>query len=83
MFSKFIEGNACYRIRLWLNERSMAFYDCECGSRRPVQDLARIRKHLLTHGTQKPSCTVCMQSFDTFALLESHVKQEHEDVALS
>ncbi|MES1910270.1 MAG: hypothetical protein MHM6MM_002895 [Cercozoa sp. M6MM] len=37
--------HAWRRIRVWINERNMIFYDCECGRRKPVQDLNKIKKH--------------------------------------
>jgi hypothetical protein len=38
-----------FRTRRWVNPRGLPFYDCECGSRKPCQDMGKIRKHLQTH----------------------------------
>eukprot|EP00475_Leptophrys_vorax_P002917 TRINITY_DN1165_c0_g2_i1.p1 TRINITY_DN1165_c0_g2~~TRINITY_DN1165_c0_g2_i1.p1 ORF type:complete len:255 (-),score=47.36 TRINITY_DN1165_c0_g2_i1:57-821(-) len=35
-------------IRKWKNDRNMTFYDCKCGRRRAVQDLMKLKRHVIS-----------------------------------
>jgi hypothetical protein len=62
------------KIRVWENSRRMVFYDCECGKRKPVQDLQKIMRHVERHQVNLYVCDICRKGFSKHLQLNAHMK---------
>lgn len=62
------------KIRVWLDQRKLIFYDCSCKGRKPVQDLGKIRKHVSSHTVSVYECAICHRRFDKHLQLNGHMK---------
>jgi hypothetical protein len=67
-------------IRIWENDRKMIFYDCDCGRRKPIQDLNKIKRHIQTHSIRKHKCDVCHRNFERYVQLNAHKKAHRYEV---
>jgi hypothetical protein len=62
------------KIRVWVNDRNLHYYDCECGKRKPVQDLYKIKQHALRHEVENHSCEVCGKIFKHHLQMNAHMR---------
>ncbi len=70
-----MEGSGPFtRIRVWLNENGLQYYDCECGKRKPVQDLYKIKQHVVRHDVEEHVCSICSKSFKHHLQMNAHMK---------
>lgn len=65
------------RIRVWKNENDSLFYDCDCGKRKPLQDLKKIKKHVDGHLVRELKCDCCGKNFRHHLQLNAH-KRVHK-----
>lgn len=63
-----------HRIRVWTNENNLQYYDCECGKRKPVQDLYKIKQHVLRHDVEEHVCSICSKVFQHHLQMNAHMK---------
>jgi hypothetical protein len=68
------ESGPLSRIRVWLNEHGLQYYDCECGKRKPVQDLYKIKQHVLRHEIAEHVCPICTKTFKHHLQMNAHMK---------
>lgn len=62
------------RVRYWKDSKGRAFYDCECGDRKPSQHLSKILRHSRLHDIHAYQCSVCQKVFDFHLALNAHMK---------
>jgi hypothetical protein len=62
------------RIRIWMNDRDMHYYDCSCGKRKAVQDLYKIKQHIKRHEVSEHICKVCGKTFQHHLQMNAHMK---------
>lgn len=62
------------KIRVWVNERNMQYYDCDCGKRKPVQDLYKIKLHVVRHDVGELRCSFCDRKFSHHLQMNAHMK---------
>ncbi len=73
------EGGEFYRIRVWVNGNNAHYYDCDCGKRKPVQDLYKIKKHVLRHLISDYKCDTCGKSFNHHLRMNAHMRIHKKD----
>ena len=63
------------RIRIWKDNVGRQFYDCICNARKPVQDLNKIKSHVLGHDKIVWVCDICgREFFNNHLQLNAHMK---------
>ncbi|ETO03939.1 hypothetical protein RFI_33463, partial [Reticulomyxa filosa] len=63
-YNKPPSSNAAYaRIRVWKDANDRKYYDCLCNCRKPVQDLTKIKRHVLSHDQRNFQCDICGRIF--------------------
>ena len=63
------------RIRIWKDKMGRQFYDCICNARKPVQDLNKIKSHVLGHDKIVWVCDICgREFFNNHLQLNAHMK---------
>eukprot|EP00475_Leptophrys_vorax_P041199 TRINITY_DN7772_c0_g1_i1.p1 TRINITY_DN7772_c0_g1~~TRINITY_DN7772_c0_g1_i1.p1 ORF type:complete len:335 (-),score=70.66 TRINITY_DN7772_c0_g1_i1:62-1066(-) len=67
-------SNDLAKIRVWVNDKNMAFYDCSCEKRKPVQDLNKIKLHVMGHLVKRYTCSVCSRDFANYRQLNGHLR---------
>jgi len=67
-------SNEVAQIRVWVNDKNMAFYDCSCEKRKPVQDLNKIKLHVMGHLIKRYTCQVCQRDFANYRQLNGHLR---------
>ena len=69
------DHRAYNRIRIWKDKLGRQFYDCICNARKPVQDLNKIKSHVLGHDKIVWVCDVCgREFFNNHLQLNAHMK---------
>lgn len=63
-----------HRVRVFKNDRNMSFYDCECGRRKPSQDLKKTKHHAEMHDVREWRCELCSRGFQSFRQLNGHLR---------
>lgn len=61
-------------IRVWENGAGVKLYDCRCGSRKPVPDLSKIKRHVESHQEKVFQCPICNKTFGKHLQLNGHMK---------
>jgi hypothetical protein len=67
-------NDATCRIRIWQDSLNLHYYDCECGERKPVSDLYKIKQHVKRHQVTEYKCTECPRIFKHHLQLNAHMK---------
>jgi hypothetical protein len=67
-------SNEVAKIRVWVNDKNMAFYDCSCEKRKPVQDLNKIKLHVMGHLIKRYTCSICSREFANYRQLNGHLR---------
>ena len=69
------DHKAYNRIRIWRDKMGRQFYDCICNARKPVQDLNKIKSHVLGHDKIVWVCDICgREFFNNHLQLNAHMK---------
>lgn len=68
------ESSSSHVIRVWVNSKLMRFYDCYCGSRKPVQDINKIRAHCRSRDQNVHLCKICLKTFSNHRQLNGHLR---------
>eukprot|EP01083_Nonionella_stella_P032483 88939_1 len=69
------DHKAYSRIRIWKDKLGRQFYDCICNARKPVQDLNKIKSHVLGHDKIVWVCDICgREFFNNHLQLNAHMK---------
>ncbi|ETO32044.1 hypothetical protein RFI_05070 [Reticulomyxa filosa] len=75
------ETNEAYaRIRIWKDSNDRKFYDCICNCRKPVQDLMKIKRHVLSHDQASFQCDICGRMFHKNHLQSRAMMEENADI---
>lgn len=75
VFRKTLENSGPFsHIRIWTDDKGTNYYDCDCGSRKPVQNLSKIKKHLKLHNSLMYTCPQCGKEFHHYLQLNAHKK---------
>jgi len=78
-YNKPPEANAAYaRIRVWKDCNDRKYYDCICNCRKPVQDLTKIKRHVLSHDQGSFQCDICGRLFHKNHLQLNAHKKTHK-----
>ena len=68
------------RIRIWKDNLGRQFYDCICNARKPVQDLNKIKSHVLGHDKIVWVCDICgREFFNNHLQLNAHMKTHKKE----
>jgi hypothetical protein len=81
--NNFAKSGPFSRIRVWVNDRNMVFYDCHCGKRKPLQDLGKIKRHAESHEKNDHRCAICDRTFDHHLQLNAHKKAHKQQDTVS
>ena len=69
------EHAAYARIRIWRDALGRQFYDCCCNAQKPVQNLNKIKQHVLGHDKVVWVCDECgREFFNNHLQLNAHMK---------
>jgi hypothetical protein len=74
--------NCLSRIRIWINSSGLQYYDCECGKRKPVQDLYKIKQHVNRHDVEEHTCPVCAKTFKHHLQMNAHMKVHKREASV-
>jgi hypothetical protein len=58
------EGERYHCIRVWAARKgSVKYYDCDCGRRKAVPNLSKIKRHVQIHDLEQQKCELCGKQF--------------------